>query len=218
MARRRGADNTAVETMADQAPGSELQFTARGEGPPILALHGFGATSYSWRHLERALGGRGKLFLFDLKGHGSSPAPPDDRYSVKDQADLILSFIRKGSLRHVNLIGHSFGAAVALLVAIELVAEGENRVASLILLDALMFPENFPLGVRAAAGVRRLGPPVARVFPAEFLVRVAIRFVCMHPENITDDAVRAYAINLQRPSHVHALIETAGHLDESSFR
>jgi len=74
-------------------------------------------------------------------------------------SNLVRSFISKNSMQHVSLIGHSFGAAVALLTAIELLAEGPKRVASPALIDCLVFPNSLPLWLRIGARTRRLGVP-----------------------------------------------------------
>jgi pimeloyl-ACP methyl ester carboxylesterase len=200
----------------DADPG-QLHFVTFGDGRPIIALHGFGATSYSWRHLVPAMAGRGKLFLFDLKGHGASPCPPDRKYSLRDHVDLILAFIRKNDMRDLALIGHSLGGGVALLVAIELVKKGEGRLSSLVLVDSLVFPERLPLFVRIAMRLRLLGYAVHWVLPAKLIVRIVLSLVCAHPERIPEDAVNAYAVNVERTDHVRALIETAGHLVKHDF-
>src|SRR5437870_1114727 len=104
------------------------------------ALHGFLATLESWRGLVPLVPDR-ELWLFDLKGHGASPCPADGKYTVQDQADLVLARILEEDMRELTLIGHSFGCGVALLVAIALVKEAKGRLTSLVLIDSLAFPE-----------------------------------------------------------------------------
>jgi pimeloyl-ACP methyl ester carboxylesterase len=43
----------------------DLYYTKAGHGPPIIALHGFGATSFSWRHIAPVLQKRNTVFMFD---------------------------------------------------------------------------------------------------------------------------------------------------------
>jgi len=104
--------------MTDQGSDLDLAFTTRGQGPPILALHGFGATSYSRRHLELRLDGRGKMFLLDLKGRGNSPAPLDDRYSSAWSSESS-SFVYQQEQHATRKLDRAlFGAAVPLWLRI----------------------------------------------------------------------------------------------------
>ena len=93
-----------------------------GSGDPILAIHGLGASVYTWRNLKGRLPDH-KLILIDLKGHGESPKPHDTNYSIPDQAELVLKFIREQDLRNLTLMGNSYGGAVSLMVAIRLCKE-----------------------------------------------------------------------------------------------
>src|SRR5947209_6861331 len=69
-----------------------LHYETYGSGPPILLVHGFGASTYSWRNLISPLSVDHKLILVDLKGFGKSPKPIDDSYRAEDQADLVFQF------------------------------------------------------------------------------------------------------------------------------
>ena len=60
--------------------GLDLHYEKRGEGRPVVFLHGFGATTYSWNHVVPRLAERYTTISFDLKGFGLSPKPADDRY------------------------------------------------------------------------------------------------------------------------------------------
>lgn len=66
----------------------ELHHEIYGTGNPVLCLHGFGASLFSWRNFVAPLSPIYQLILIDLKGCGDSPKPPDSHYSTKDHADL----------------------------------------------------------------------------------------------------------------------------------
>ena len=65
-----------------------LWVEERGRGEPILMLHGFGATMYTWRYVAPALAHMHRVVTVDLKGSGRSDKPFDDRYRVLDQVAL----------------------------------------------------------------------------------------------------------------------------------
>ena len=109
-----------------------------GDGDPILAVHGLGASIYTWRKLvEPPYRFPGyKLIMVDLRGSGDSPKPRDKHYSILEQADLIYQFIQEQNLRNLTLMGHSYGGAVSLLVAIRLCKQDPGRLSKLILIDS----------------------------------------------------------------------------------
>src|ERR1700736_4728873 len=64
--------------------GSRLAYHARGEGRPVLLLHGNPNSSYLWRDVIPELEGCGRLIAPDLIGMGDSaklPNPAPDTYS-----------------------------------------------------------------------------------------------------------------------------------------
>src|SRR2546430_15389118 len=71
---------------------SGLYCEIYGSGDPILAVHGLGASLYSWRNLKGQLPGH-KLILIDLRGAGQSPKPRDKHYSIEEQAEIVYQFI-----------------------------------------------------------------------------------------------------------------------------
>ena len=192
-----------------------------GMGRPVVALHGFIATLESWRRLVPLVPGR-ELWLFDLKGHGASPCPADGKYTVQDQADLVLARIFKEDMRELTLIGHSLGGGVALLVAIDLIKERKGRLARLVLIDSLAFPEDLSWW---AKGLRSVWPLAYGTVPLFALsqtaaigaVRMGLRVLCQHPENITEAAIQAYAGNLRPPARASALIQTGRNLTKENY-
>ena len=124
--------------------GVDLHYEVYGTGRPLLMLHGFGGSSFTWRHLIEPFSKTHQLILIDLKGFGRSPKPSDNRYGVQNHADLIYDFILRKDLRNLTLVGHSLGGAVALLTAIKLLDEKKGRLQSLILVDTAAFRQDLP--------------------------------------------------------------------------
>jgi haloalkane dehalogenase len=63
--------------------GSSMAYHERGEGAPVLFLHGNPTSSYLWRDVIPELEGRGRLIAPDLIGMGDStklPNPGTDTY------------------------------------------------------------------------------------------------------------------------------------------
>src|SRR6185295_12299080 len=91
-----------------------------GAGPPIVCLHGFGLSSYTWREMRGTLTAAHTMHAFDLKGFGKSPKPRDGRYAVSDQTAAVIGCIDALQLSDIVLVGHSLGGGVALVTALEL--------------------------------------------------------------------------------------------------
>ncbi len=116
-----------------------LHYAIYGTGQPLLAIHGLGASMYSWRNFvahEDTFPGY-QIILIDLKGAGTSAKPHDKNYSILTQRDLVLQFIQERNLENLTLVGNSYGGAVSLLVAIKLCEPQHPKILSkLILIDS----------------------------------------------------------------------------------
>ena len=97
----------------------KLYTVERGEGPPVLLIHGFGTNTFTWRHISPDLARDHKVIAVDLKGFGRSDKPFDERYAASDQAELLTQLILERDLHDLTIVGHSFGGGVALLLALE---------------------------------------------------------------------------------------------------
>lgn len=189
-------------------PEFALHAVERGAGDPLLLVHGFGASVYSWRFLVDELAKTHRVIAIDLKGFGDSPKPLDDAYTLRDQVALVTAFIRERDLRNLTLVGHSYGGGVSLLAALELQAHREDRLARLVLIDNVAYPQEFPFFIRALR-TPLLGPLGAWILPATLQARKVLELCYHDPRRITDEQVEAYAAPLRTSSGRHALIETA---------
>lgn len=94
-----------------------MAYHERGEGSPILLLHGNPTSSYLWRHVIAELEGRGRLIAPDLIGMGDSAklANPDkDTYRFTTHRDYLAAFIDAviGPSASVLLVVHDWGSAL----------------------------------------------------------------------------------------------------------
>ncbi|KAG6528610.1 epoxide hydrolase A-like isoform X1 [Zingiber officinale] len=98
-----------------EANGIQIHLAEKGEGPPVLLLHGFPELWYSWRHQILGLAARGfRALAPDLRGYGDSSAPPDAAsYSVLHIVGDIVALLDALALPQVFLVGHDWGALIA---------------------------------------------------------------------------------------------------------
>jgi pimeloyl-ACP methyl ester carboxylesterase len=184
-----------------------LSFESTGSGRPVVALHGYGASLFSWRHLPPALPDR-KVVRIDLPGHGGSPARTDGRYALSDHARLIIDFIEEQSLGEFDLIGHSIGGGVALMIAIELSERRGNPIKSLTLVDSVALPQSLPWFL-ALARMPGVGSFLLSLLPARLIVGVVLRAAFYDRRRITEEMLQVYARNLATREGRQALLATA---------
>jgi pimeloyl-ACP methyl ester carboxylesterase len=131
-----------------------LTFTAvacgPGDGRPVLFLHGFPQTSYSWHHQLDAVGAAGYRGLaFDQRGYSPKARPESvDDYRIGQLVGDVLAVADVWDLDRFDLVGHDWGAMVAWVVA----ARHPDRVRTL---TAVSVPH--PRAFAAAFGARVTG-------------------------------------------------------------
>ncbi|MDZ5697958.1 alpha/beta fold hydrolase [Chelativorans sp. M5D2P16] len=95
-----------------------LYMDETGEGEPTLVLlHGFAATHRAWGGVRAALGSGVHVLAFDLPGHGRS-LDFSDAGPARVAAEAVCAVLDGRGIRRFHLAGHSFGGAVAALIAL----------------------------------------------------------------------------------------------------
>ncbi|MFF5439394.1 alpha/beta fold hydrolase [Streptomyces achromogenes] len=100
--------------------GSHIRWTeVPGAEPARVYVHGLGSMSAVYHaHIAARpeLAGRRSLFV-DLPGHGTSDRPQDFGYSLDDHAHAVAVALDTAGVTSAELIGHSMGGAVAIVLA-----------------------------------------------------------------------------------------------------
>jgi haloalkane dehalogenase len=97
--------------------GSRIAYHERGEGAPVLFLHGNPTSSYLWRDVIPELEGCGRLIAPDLIGMGDSaklPDPDADTYRFTTHRKYLAAFIEAviGETQPIVLVVHDWGSAL----------------------------------------------------------------------------------------------------------
>src|SRR3954469_16553746 len=95
-----------------------IAFTKRGNGPPLLLIHGIHAAawSYEWRNNVDYLARNNTVYTIDLLGFGRSERPPI-RYSARLFISLISDFVSRVIDEPTVLVASSLSAAYAIVLA-----------------------------------------------------------------------------------------------------
>ena len=185
-----------------------LYYEEQGKGPPILLLHGFGTSTYTWRHITPELARTHRVIAVDLKGFGQSDKPFDERYSVLDQAELIAQLIEDKDLRDLTIVGHSFGGGVALRLALDANTRLGGRIARLVLLNSIAYQQQIPVFFRLLE-VPLVSQVGVRMVPPEMQTRVALQIAYHDDSKIDPEEVEIYAAPLKTAAGKHAIVQSA---------
>lgn len=121
--------------------GHKINYIDLGEGnalnnlPPLLLIHGFGASSYHWRYNIPALSKDYHVYAIDLLGFGLSDKPIMD-YSADVWKDQTLDFIEEVIGKCTVVAGNSLGGFTALFASASDRAHSKNLIGGCILLNA----------------------------------------------------------------------------------
>ncbi len=113
-----------IAELPPHANHSPLFVRSRGHGDVIVCLHSSTGSHAQWRGLADVLAWQGQTITPDLHGHGRSPAWPRDRANTLqvDARGVVtaLNACREpGGAQGFHLVGHSYGGAVALQIALD---------------------------------------------------------------------------------------------------
>lgn len=113
-------------------------FTVCGAGAEIVLLHAGGSSGAQWRKSAACLEDRYRLIMPDFIGFGESDDWPPGKPgpSHDDQAELLASLIAQHCAGPVHMVGHSFGGAVAVRLALA----NPNLVRRLVLIEPVLTP------------------------------------------------------------------------------
>jgi len=152
----------------------------RRSGAAFLLLHGFGSSTYTWRHVIPTLRRFGRVIVFDRPGSGLSGRPVGNSleqynpYTPDAQIELTTQLMDGLHIDRAVLAAHSAGGPLA----VEAASRHSDRVAALILVSPSLF------GGMAMPGLVRpflrlpqlshLGPAMLRIFfaPDRFVARL----------------------------------------------
>jgi pimeloyl-ACP methyl ester carboxylesterase len=126
--------------------GHAVFYRTEGEGPALVAIHGFPSASWDWHPMWPELVARFRVVAPDMIGFGWSDKPRRHAYSILDQATLHEELLRQLGIDRVHILAHDYGDTVAQ----ELAARQEDRaragdtglaIESICFLNGGLFPE-----------------------------------------------------------------------------
>jgi pimeloyl-ACP methyl ester carboxylesterase len=110
--------------------GQAVNAIVKGEGPPVVLVHGLPGCAYDWAPLTDALAARGfRVIAYDRIGYGYSDPRSDGDFSIAANARDLLGLLASQELSDVTVVGWSYGGPVA----IEAAGRDAGRIGRLVL-------------------------------------------------------------------------------------
>ncbi len=201
-----------------EAPDASQAADARNptDPPPLFVLlHGFGASTYTWREVQHRLAGLGDVVAFDRSGFGLTerPEPGSRLYATEGQHHILNTLLAHFDRERAILVGSSAGGTISLSYALAY----PDRVASLILVSPAVYtgagaPRSLQWILRLPQ-MNRIGPVLAGRIAGEagddFL-----RSSWYDPDRIPDEVYAGY----RRPTLVAGWESGLWNLTASSGR
>ncbi|MGE0455073.1 MAG: alpha/beta fold hydrolase [Vicinamibacteria bacterium] len=167
--------------------GVPIRYVRAGQGPPLVLVHGFGSSVYTWADLLPELARSHDVVALDLPGFGGSGLP--EALSFEHLPEAVVGLMDRLGLERASLVGNSLGGATVAWIA----ATRQGRVERLVLVDAAGFQftaSERPLLLRllalpGASLLQRL--PLRRA-----IVRTALRQTFADPTRISDEDLDEY--------------------------
>ena len=116
---------------------TQLNSREKGQGNPILLIHGFPFNQKIWSGFDDRLSDQYRVITIDLPGFGGSPALKKG-FTLEHVAQTLLDFLNDKNLLTVDVVGHSLGGYVALA----LVEIAPERFSSLTLFHSTAYADS----------------------------------------------------------------------------
>jgi pimeloyl-ACP methyl ester carboxylesterase len=176
----------------------KVNFDRRGEGPPLVLIHGIGHRWQAWEPVLDALAEHHDVIALDLPGFGESPVPDDGMPDMSGTVVRVGEFFQSLDLHQPHVAGNSLGGAIALeLAAADLAASA-----------TVFSPAGFFTEAERKQAVRTLGFMRATTFQPKAVLRLALALsmvraqsfgrLVVHPERISPERAFGDTMALRR--------------------
>jgi pimeloyl-ACP methyl ester carboxylesterase len=130
-----------IEKKEIQVNGLKVVYRIKGEGKPLLILHGWGVSSKLWEKIMEGITNR-KVICPDIPGFGESDTPKE-AWNVSKYASWLKAFVNELDLDYFDVIAHSFGGRIM----IKFLQNNQSMVNKLIL--------HGPAGIRTKLNIKQ---------------------------------------------------------------
>jgi len=107
-------DSLKPPTMMIEFDNWKLYYEVKGNGEPILFIHGTPTSAFLWRNQIEALSKHYRVYAIDLPGWARSGKPDDFDYKLESYARILKQFLEKVGEKKITLGIHDLGASIGM--------------------------------------------------------------------------------------------------------
>ncbi len=182
--------------------GIKTHLWERGEGAPLILIHGFMGTFCDWRLNIFELAKHFSVKAFDLPGFGYSDKPGDFPYTADTYAGFLIALLDKFNIEKATLVGNSMGGQIALTACLKY----PGRVSALVLVDSGGYPGCVKFPLFRLLKIPALGEALMSL-TSPLVVRYVLGNVLKDKSSIKDDVV-SYYYNVYRSTNARKVPPT----------
>src|SRR6202171_2756631 len=182
--------------------GMRIHYRDEGAGSPLVLLHGFGSSLYTWDRWVRQLAGTRRLIRLDLPGFGLTGPAPDGDYRAERYVRVVAGLLDSLGVQRTDIAGNSMGGRTALMFALA----PPERVRKLILVDAGGYAPMPPPPLFRLAQTPLLGPFLIRNVTPRFVILRNLEGVYGDPSRLTNAVVDRYSAMVRRAGNRGAMV------------
>ncbi len=184
--------------------GMQVHYREEGNDPPVVLLHGTGASLHTWDDWTSKMKDHLTVFRMDLPAFGLTGPHPGRDYSIQAYIDFVNGFVESQGLESFYLAGNSLGGYIAWAYTVRY----PGKVAKLLLLDSSGYPhegESDALAFKIATNPV-LRPLMKHITPKSF-IRKNLEQVYYDDSRISDQLVTLYHDMALRAGNRQAFID-----------
>lgn len=189
---------------------AEIHYYEKGEGAPLLLVHGIGQSLYTWRENVDIIAEQGfRVIAVDLAGFGYS-SHPNIYYTVEETAIILKAFMEKMKIEKAHFVGFSTGALSIIILA----QKYPKAVDKLVLISPGGPSENYPFALRFLT--TRLGHNIFRFRFSQNSLEQLLKELYFDKPLVNQDIVEQYYAPYKRKRVRDTLCMSMSHYDDKN--
>lgn len=198
------------KSKTDVVDGKSIHYLIGGKGEPLLLVHGYPESSYSWRKMLPALGQNFTVIAVDMPGFGDSTAlATGDKKSV---AIHLHKWLKGLGYNSISMVGHDMGGPLVYAYAAQFPNEVKKLIFSETAIPGFNFADGSPedilkLSEHSVGGIWHFAL-FMNPDKAEFLVKgkerdflkMLVHDSYVNPKAFTDDELDELTVWLKKPT------------------
>lgn len=178
-----------------EVDGRKIFLREKGNGSPVVLLHGFPQTGDVWTPVADKLAGRNRIIIPDLPGFGKSDAAPSA--SARDVATLLVRALEANGIDKFVVVGHDFGGSIAFQMALAY----PERIEKLVVVNAPFRHLNLLRGAHMLLFNVPIIPEVLLTVAGKQLVPLMVRLASSRRDMLEPEQLKRYAESMSDMRH-----------------